>query len=32
MALYLLTYDLRGQRDYQVLWDELEKFRAVRVL
>lgn len=32
MALYLLSYDLRKQRDYQKLWDELEKFNAVRVL
>lgn len=32
MALYLLSYDLRGQRDYQTLWDELASFNAVRIL
>ena len=32
MALYFLTYDLRKQRDYQTLYDELAKFNAVRVL
>ena len=32
MALYFLTYDLRGQRDYQTLYDELEKLNAVRIL
>lgn len=32
MALYLLSYDLRKQRDYQTLWAELKKFNAVRVL
>ncbi len=32
MALYFLTYDLRNKRDYQKLYDELEKFKAVRVL
>lgn len=32
MALYLLSYDLRKQRDYQKLYDELKKFEAIRVL
>ncbi|GAB2617338.1 hypothetical protein [Belliella aquatica] len=32
MALYFLTYDLRKGRDYQKIYDELEKFNAVRVL
>lgn len=32
MALYFLSYDLRGERDYQKLYDELEKFHAVRIL
>ena len=32
MALYFLSYDLRGNRDYEKLYDELEKFNAVRML
>lgn len=32
MATYFLDYDLRNSRDYQKLYDELEKFNAVRVL
>ena len=32
MALYSLSYDLRNQRDYQTLYDELKKFKAIRVL
>ncbi|RLC50242.1 MAG: hypothetical protein DRI23_05655 [Candidatus Cloacimonadota bacterium] len=32
MALYFLNYDLRNSRDYQKLYDELEKFDAVRIL
>jgi hypothetical protein len=32
MALYFLTYDLRREKDYQKLYDELSKFNAVRVL
>jgi CRISPR/Cas system-associated endoribonuclease Cas2 len=32
MALYFLTYDLRKSKNYQNLYDELEKFNAVRVL
>ena len=32
MALYFLTYDLRNSRSYQVLYDELNNFNAVRIL
>jgi len=32
MALYFLSYDLRGNRDYEKLYDELKKFNAVRML
>jgi hypothetical protein len=32
MALYFLSYDLRKQRNYQTLYDELKKFQAVRFL
>lgn len=32
MALYFLTYDLRNNRDYQKLYDELQSFNAVKVL
>jgi hypothetical protein len=32
MALYTLNYDLRKQRDYQKLYDELAEFKAVRIL
>lgn len=32
MALYFLDYDLRKQRNYQLLYDELKKFEAVRIL
>lgn len=32
MALYFLSYDLRRQRDYQTLYDELARFNAIRVL
>ncbi len=32
MQLFLLSYDLRNDRDYQPLYDELAKFKAVRVL
>lgn len=32
MALYFLNYDLRNQRDYQKLYDELDRFNAVRIL
>ena len=32
MSLYTLNYDLRKQRNYQPLYDELAKFNTVRVL
>ena len=32
MALYYLSYDLRKQRNYQSLYDELKKFGSVRIL
>lgn len=32
MALFFLTYDLRKSKNYQVLYDELNKFHAVRIL
>ncbi len=32
MALYFLEYDLRKQRSYQPLYEELKKFGAVRIL
>lgn len=32
MALFFLNYDLRKQRNYQPLYDELNKFNAVRIL
>jgi hypothetical protein len=32
MALFFLEYDLRKQRDYQTLSDELKRLRAVHVL
>lgn len=32
MALYLLSYDLRKDRDYDTLYTELDNFKAVRVL
>lgn len=32
MALYFLDYDLRKQRNYQPLYDELKKFEAIRIL
>ncbi|WP_421296008.1 hypothetical protein [Aeromonas sp. 604534] len=32
MALFFLNYDLRKQRNYQPLYDELAKFDAVRIL
>ena len=30
--LFFLTYDLRAERDYQTLYDELDRLNAVRVL
>jgi hypothetical protein len=32
MTLYFLDYDLRKQRDYQKLYDELSRIGAVRIL
>jgi hypothetical protein len=32
MALYFMTYDLRKKKDYKKLYDELAKFKAVRIL
>ena len=32
MALYFITYDLRKKRNYQDLYDELDKFNAVKIL
>jgi len=32
MSLYFLSYDLRKERDYKKLYDELEDFNAVRIL
>jgi hypothetical protein len=32
MALFFLDYDLRKARNYQPLYDELARFKAVRVL
>lgn len=32
MALFFLNYDLRNQRNYQTLYDELERYNAVRIL
>ncbi|MND98050.1 hypothetical protein [Aeromonas media] len=32
MALFFLNYDLRKQRNYQPLYDELATFGAVRIL
>ena len=32
MALYFMTYDLRNNRDYQKLYDELKLFNAVNIL
>lgn len=32
MAIFFLEYDLREQRNYQPLYDELAEFSAVRVL
>lgn len=32
MALFFIDYDLRKARDYQPLYDELARLKAVRVL
>lgn len=30
--LYFIDYDLRGERDYQTLYDELKRLKAVQIL
>lgn len=32
MALYFISYDLRKDRDYDKLYNELDDFNAVRIL
>jgi hypothetical protein len=32
MAYYVASYDLHNQRNYQPVWDALEKMRATRLL
>jgi hypothetical protein len=32
MVEYFISYDLRNNRDYQKLYDEMDKFKAVQVL
>lgn len=32
MKIYFLSYDLRNDRDYPKLYDELKRFKAIRVL
>lgn len=32
MKLFFLTYDLRNQRNYNTLYEELRKLNAVRIL
>ena len=32
MALYFISYDLRKQRDYKTLRDELKSFNAIEIL
>lgn len=32
MALYFLSYDLRKDKDYRLLFEELRRFSAVRIL
>ena len=32
MALFFLSYDLRGKRDYKTLYDKLKELSAVRIL
>ena len=32
MALYFLSYDLRKSKNYQKLYEEMEKFKALRML
>ena len=32
MKKYFISYDLRNNRDYQKLYDELERFGAIQIL
>ncbi len=32
MALFMLEYDLRKQRNYEPLYDQIKDFKAVRIL
>ena len=32
MVKYFISYDLRNSRNYQKLYDEMDKFKAVQVL
>ena len=32
MSLYVLSYDLRKQRNYDALYDEFIKFKAIQIL
>jgi hypothetical protein len=32
MALFIISYDLRRQRNYEALYAELKKFNAVKIL
>lgn len=32
MGLYFLSYDLRNERDYKTLHDELNRFNAIKML
>ncbi len=32
MPLYIVSYDLRGSRDYQKLWDEMERLKGFKSL
>lgn len=32
MALFTLTYDLRKQRNYDELYEELKNFKSIRIL
>lgn len=32
MKIFFVDYDLRGDRDYQTLYDELNRLHGIRVL
>ena len=32
MALFVISYDLRKNKDYQALWDEMERLEAFKPL